>query len=121
MTLSFLSRFKPHQDPPSERALAAARGRVDDRKYLRSPITAPIIVSWQDAQGQTRMTEARGLNMSSAGALVRTEAPVPVGASVYMESKPMRLMANAVVRHCTGQKSKFLVGLEFRGSLTRSL
>jgi hypothetical protein len=121
MHLSFFSRLKPQHEPLSERAMAAARGRVDDRRYLRSPITAPVIVSWQDPHGQPRYTEAQGMNMSSAGALVRSLEPVPVGAAVYMESKPMRLMANAVVRHCTGQKTKFLIGLEFRGSLTRSL
>jgi hypothetical protein len=121
MALSFLSRLKVRHDLPSERALAATSGRLDERLYMRSPITSPLIVSWQDSRGQTRYAEARGLNMSSAGALVRTPKPIPVGSPVYMESKQLRLMANAVVRHCTERKSKFFVGLEFRGSLIRSL
>ena len=121
MVLSFLSRFKLRHHLPSERALAATSGRVDERLYMRSPIASPVIVSWQDSRGQTRYAEARGLNMSSAGALVRVPEPIPVGSPVYMESKRMRLMANAVVRHCTERKSKFFIGLEFRGSLTRSL
>ena len=120
MNLPFLSRFKAHQEVPSERALAATAGRLDERLYLRSPITSPFIVSWLDSRGQARYAEGRGLNMSSAGALVRAPEAIPVGSPVYIESKQMRLMANAVVRHCTEQKSKFLIGLEFRGSLTRS-
>ena len=121
MGLSFLSRFKLRHQLPSERALAATAGRLDERLYLRSPIASPVMVSWQDSRGQTRYAEARGLNMSSAGALVRAPQPIPVGSPVYMESRQMRLMANAVVRHCTGRKSKFFIGLEFRGSLIRSL
>jgi hypothetical protein len=118
---SFLSHFKVRHEPPSQRALAATTGRLDERLYLRSPITSPVMVSWQDSRGQTKYFEARGLNMSSAGALLRTPEPIPVGSPVYMESRQMRLMANAVVRHCTEQKSKFLIGLEFRGSLVRSI
>ena len=120
MDLSFLSRFKVGHEPPSERASAATAGRLDERLYMRSPIASPVIVSWQDSRGQTRQAEARGMNMSSAGALVRTPEPIPVGSPVYMESKQMRLMANAVVRHCTERKSRFFIGLEFRGSLVRS-
>jgi hypothetical protein len=120
MDLSFLSRFKVGHEPPSERASAATAGRLDERLYMRSPIASPVIVSWQDSRGQARYAEARGMNMSSAGALVRAPEPIPVGSPVYMESKQMRLMANAVVRHCTARKSKFFIGLEFRGSLIRS-
>jgi len=121
MDLSFLSRLKPRHELPSERAVAANSGRLDERLYARSPIAAPVIVSWQDSRGQTRYAEARGLNMSSAGALVRAPEPIPVGSPVYMQSRQMRLMANAIVRHCTGRKSKFFIGLEFRGSLVRSI
>jgi hypothetical protein len=121
MDFTFLSHFKVRHELPSERAMAATAGRLDERLYLRSPIASPVIVSWQDARGQTKCSEARGLNMSSAGALVRAPEPIPVGAPVYMESKQMRLMANAVVRHCTERKSKFFIGLEFRGSLIRSI
>jgi hypothetical protein len=121
MDFSFLSHFKVRHELPSERALAATAGRLDERLYLRSPVAAPVIVSWQDGRGQTKCSEARALNMSSAGALVRAPERIPVGSPVYMESKQMRLMANAVVRHCTERKSKFLIGLEFRGSLVRSI
>jgi hypothetical protein len=120
MRLSFLSRLKTGHEPASERGLAARAGRIDDRLYIRSPIGYSIIVSWQDALGQKRNTEARGMNMSSAGALVRSEEPIPAGTLLYIESKQLRLMANAIVRHCTEQKSRFLIGMEFRGSLMRS-
>jgi hypothetical protein len=89
--------------------------------YLWSPITSPVIVSWQDSLAHARYAEARGLNMSSAGALVRAPEAISVGSPVYMESRQMRLMANAVVRHCTERKSKFFIGLEFRGPLVRSI
>ena len=75
---------------------------------------------WADRQGQKQHIEARGTNMSSAGALVRPEEPIPTGALLYIESKQLRLMANAIVRHGTERKSRFLIGMELRGSLIRS-
>ena len=109
--------LRTQHEARSDRGLTARASRVDDRLYIRSPIGSSIIVSWEDQQGQK---PHRGMNMSSAGALVRAGEPIPAGTAVYIESKQMRLMANAIVRHCTERKSRFLIGMEFRGSLIRS-
>jgi hypothetical protein len=57
--------------------------------------------------------------MSTAGALILSPEPIAVGSAVDIHLKELLLMGTAVVRHCSEQKSKFLIGLEFRGSLFR--
>jgi len=125
MTLqSFLSRVASSTYANAEiarnRAQAAAFGQIDGRRYLRSPITARIEMGWQDRHGWQKQTQSRGVNMSSAGAAVMSPEPIAVGSTVYLNSKELLLMGAATVRHCTEKRSKFLIGLEFRGSLVRS-
>jgi hypothetical protein len=103
------------------RAQAAAFGQIDERRYIRSPITARIDMCWQDARGLKKQAQSRSINISSVGASVRSSEPIAVGSAVYIQSKQLQLMGSAIVRHCTGFKSKFLIGLEFHGSLIRSL
>ena len=117
---TFLARFIPRREHPSDRAVAVAAGALDQRIYIRSKITSRIDLSWQDAAGQKRHVESRGVNMSSVGALVLSPEPLAVGAAVSLNSKDLQLMGAATVRHCTPRKSQFLVGLEFRGSLVRT-
>ncbi len=121
---SFISRVATYTFNNAEiarnRAQAAAFGQIDERRYLRSPISSRIEMGWQDARGWNKQTQSRGVNMSSAGAQVISAEPIPVGRPVYLHSKELQLMGSAIVRHCTERGSKFLIGLEFQGSLTRS-
>jgi hypothetical protein len=107
-------------DPNANRAKASAAGHIDERLYIRSQITARIDICWKELPSGTKQAQARGVNMSSAGASVLSPAPIEIGSAVYLHSKEMQLMGNATVRHCTARKSKFLIGLEFRGPLLRS-
>jgi len=119
---SFIARvanFVPSGVLVGDRGRAAARGEIDERRYLRSPISAYFELGWQDPGGWCRQTQARGVNMSIAGAALLSPEPIPVGCRVYLHSKEMQVMGGAVVRHCTGQKSKFLIGVEFEGSFIR--
>lgn len=121
---SFISRVATYTFNDSvaarNRAQAAAFGQIDERRYLRSPISARIEMGWQDDRGWQKQTQSRGVNMSSAGAAVMSPEPIAVGSTVYLNSKELQLMGAATVRHCTEKRSKFLIGLEFRGSLVRT-
>jgi len=103
-----------------DRSEAAATGRVDDRRYVRSPINSKATVCWEDARVGKRQVECRGANTSIAGAMVVSPEPIPIGEPVYIYYKDLRLVGNAVVRHCTQRKSRYLIGVEYRGSLIRS-
>ncbi|HXI41008.1 MAG TPA: PilZ domain-containing protein [Bryobacteraceae bacterium] len=119
---SFISRFATNKFGPE---VARARvqntfGKLDGRRYIRSPISSRFEIAWQDEHGWKKQTQTRAVNMSSTGASMMSPEPIAVGSAVYLNSKELQLMGSATVRHCTEQKSKFLIGLEFRGSLVRT-
>ena len=109
------------REAPPDRSAAAATGLVQDRRYLRSPIRSKATLCWEDAWLGKRQVECRGANTSIAGAMIISPEPVPIGEPVYIHFKDLRLIGNAVVRHSTQRKSRYLIGLEYRGSLVRSL
>lgn len=121
---SFMSWFStptltlPETAP--NRSAAAATGLIQDRRYARSPISSKGTVCWEGPRGGKLQVECKGANMSIAGAMVISGAPIPIGEPVYIYFKELRLIGNATVRHCTQRKSRYQVGLEFRGSLVRS-
>jgi hypothetical protein len=118
--LSFISNFTPHRKTPSARAQAITANHRDERRYARSPIKCRMQLGVHDTQGRDVRLECQGKDMSSVGALVVSPAPIFVGAVVSIQCKELQLMGNATVRHCTEQKSKFCIGVEFRGSLMRT-
>jgi PilZ domain-containing protein len=105
--------------PPS-RSSAAATGMIEERRYARSPISSKATVCWEGPRVGKRQVECKGANMSIAGAMVISPEPIPIGEPVYIYFRELRLIGNATVRHCTQRKSRYLIGLEFRGSLVRS-
>lgn len=120
---TFMSWFSPMGSRPQtipDRSMVAATGMVEDRRYLRSPISSKVTVCWEGPRIGKKQAECKGVNMSIAGAMVISPAPVPIGEPVYIFFRELRLIGNAKVRHCTQRKSKYMIGLEFRGSLVRS-
>jgi hypothetical protein len=107
------------QEAAPDRSGAARTGMIEERRYIRSAIDSKGTVCWEGQRGK-RQAECKGVNMSIAGAMVTSPEPIPIGEPVYIYFKELRLIGNAKVRHCTQRKSKYMVGLEFRGSLVRS-
>jgi hypothetical protein len=116
----FSAPIAARPEAPRNRSMSAASGIVDDRRYLRSPISSKVAVCWERPRTGKKLAECKGLNMSIAGAMVISPEPVPIGEPVYIHFRELRLIGNAQVRHCTRKKSKYMLGLEFRGSLVRS-
>jgi hypothetical protein len=116
----FSAPMAARPEAPRNRSMSAAAGMVDDRRYGRSPISSKVAVCWEGPRANKRLAECKGVNMSIAGAMVISPEPVPIGEPVYIHFKELRLIGNGQVRHCTRKKSKYMVGLEFRGSLVRS-
>ncbi len=119
---SLISRIATYKFVPevSRHRAQAIFGKLDGRRYIRSPINSRFELGWQDQRGWQKQMQTRGINMSSAGASVMSPEPIAAGSVVYVNSKELQLMGSATVRHCTERKSKFLIGLEFRGSLVRT-
>ena len=120
---SLMSWFVPTFNPPGidlSRARSAATGLTDDRRYIRSRITAKMTLCWLGTQLRKKQADCKGVNMSSVGAMIMSPEAIPVGSAVYLHSKELQLMGNATVRHCTQRRSKFMIGVEFNGPLLRS-
>src|SRR5260221_2637807 len=119
---SLISRFPTNKFVPevSRHRPQAPFRKLDGRRYIRSPISSRMEVGWQDERGSQKQIQTRAINMSSTGASVMSPEPIAVGSVVYLNSKELQLMGSATVRHCTERKSKFLIGLEFRGSMVRT-
>lgn len=59
-----------------------------------------------------------GLDLHDGGARVLADRPVDVDTLVFMHFESPGLVGFANVRHCSpGERSKYIIGLQFRGSL----
>ncbi len=93
---------------------------ADHRRYIRSPINCGVQIGVQDARGRPFTLQCRGVDLSNAGATIVSPAAIIIGSVVSFHCKQLQLMGPATVRHCTARKSKFIIGLEFRGTLMRT-
>ena len=116
----FSAPIVAEREAAPNRSAAAASGSVQERRYIRSPIHSKATVCWEGPWVGRKQVECKGANTSIAGAMVISPEPIPIGEPVYVFFKDLRLIGNAAVRHCTQRKSRYLIGLEYRGSLIRS-
>ena len=92
--------------------------KKESRFHGRCKIVCPVTLSWTDADGRTRKTNVRGIDMSGAGVCVESSKPVAPGSRVYVQVKQLKLMGVGVVRHCVSRGGKYRIGLEFPNPLT---
>jgi len=104
--------------PGDGSAHAQDQPKKETRYHGRSKIACPVTLSWTDADGTTRKTSLRGIDMSGTGVCVESPKPVAPGSRVYVQVKQLKLMGIGVVRHCAPRGSKFRIGLEFPNPLT---
>jgi hypothetical protein len=90
----------------------AQRGR-EARREERQPLTCPVQISWQRANGETCTTRATCREVSLQGARVECSEPLIARSSVYLRAPSYGLMGNATVRYCRRQGMRFVIGLEF--------
>ncbi len=99
----------------------ASPPRANQRYYDRLPVKCRFAIYADDQQSGQRCIVARGINMSSSGALVEAEEPIDAKSLVYIKANGLGLMGSATVRHCTPKGSKFRIGLHFPNPLIRPL
>ena len=117
-----LLKWSPGSAPdtgPDETA-APSEPKREARFHGRCKMMCPVTLAWQDAEGRTKRMQARGVDMTGAGACVESSKPVAPGSRVYVQVKDLKLMGSAVVRHCVVRGSKYRIGLEFPKPLTNT-
>ena len=115
MRVRLLFKLKPGAPP-----VPAGPTRPNNRFHDRLPVKCRFSIYADDQTGQ-RCIVARGINMSTSGALIEAAEPIRPKTSVYVKASGLGLMGSATVRHCTASGSKFRIGLHFPNPLIRSL
>ena len=93
----------------------------DRRSDQRRPIGCALRISWRAADGLTRSAHVRGIELSQSGVAIRSNEPFPPGYTLFVELPKYNLVGSGCVRHCTPTGSTYLVGIKFRGNLTRPI
>lgn len=99
----------------------ARRPMVERRMLSRFPVQSRMFVSWQDKQGRRRSLKGRAVDISERGACLTAYRPVPRDSLVYIKATQCSLEGTASVRYCFRRGLRYLIGVELRGSLTKSM
>jgi hypothetical protein len=70
-----------------------------------------VVGEWSEASGKLRSVVVNLENISSAGACIQSECPVPLGAEMTIKFR--RRQVSAVVRYCVFREIGYFIGLEF--------
>lgn len=87
--------------------------RVNNRRAQRRNESAVYSICWQDGAGQMKSAEVQSLDLSNSGIGCRCTVELPLGTTVYLESKNGPVRGYSTVRHCVLRDSSYKIGLEF--------
>ena len=81
------------------------------RSEVRMLCADLLEISWQDREGKIKRTQAVLEDISTSGACLQVEVPVPIGAALRWRS-PKKEFSGAV-RYCVYREIGYFVGVEF--------
>ena len=86
--------------------------RVNNRREPRKNTSAAYSISWPDQAGHMKSVEVQSLDLSNSGIGIICAVELPLGTSVYLESKNGPVRGHFTVRHCMPKDSSYCIGLE---------
>jgi hypothetical protein len=89
-------------------------GMGDRRDFLRRDCSVEVQVCWED--GSNKVATAECVNLSRTGARIRAAVPVETFRKIRLTSEQPGFGRSGVVRYCTRQSNKFVIGVEFTDS-----
>src|SRR6266545_2592265 len=91
------------------------------REMERYAVNTPVRVLWQDEKGGHHRARAYVTDMSeySAGLTIRTS--LAAGSMIVLQSPAFNLTGAAYVRRCVRSGRRYIVGVEFKGSMIRNM
>ena len=87
----------------------------DLRRHPRHSTEGTIRILWEDSAGRERISDARLLNVSTAGIKVRVKEKIPVRSFVVCNDLKLKISGRGSVRYCIEAKGAFEAGIEFTG------
>lgn len=98
---------------------AAAGKALGQRLHARLSVQRQVRLSWQDRQ-ETRILQARAIDISRFGMLVEAEKAIAPGTLVTVHTNST-LIGRACVRHCTPKGARYRIGLHMPDRMLREL
>jgi hypothetical protein len=86
------------------------------RAKARHEVKGKVRVLWEE-NGMQRQATGEIHNISATGLACWIGNRIPAPSEVRVECHAEHLLGTAIVRHCTGKGMRFLIGVEFRGTL----
>ncbi len=87
------------------------------RRHSRIALRSPVRVTWQDRHGNSKFALARTLDISEAGIRVELPEAIEPQRSLGIQSDRLGLSCSGLVRNCVRCGAKYLVGIEFSGTV----
>src|SRR5215471_17465190 len=89
--------------------------RMKDRRTERRMMCADMVeVSWTERSGEPSCATALLEDISSAGACLQLESPVPLGVEIHWRAPGQEF--RGTVRYCVYREIGYFVGVEFKAS-----
>lgn len=87
------------------------------RRHKRSPLDAAVRLSWQDEQGVQRVVKGRCADISEHGIGILLNENVPLRSYLQFRIDELRFSGSGSVRSVSRKGVKYLIGVEFAGTL----
>jgi hypothetical protein len=88
------------------------------RQEERNATDCVVELTWKSEQGEKLFGQCRALDITENGVAVECPEAIPLLASVIIWAPSFHVAALAQVRHCTWQKSIYVLGLRFLARTT---
>lgn len=100
--------------PPLAGADSARYSRLEER----NPTDCDVELTWKSDSGEKFFGQCRAIDIAESGVAVECPEALPLMSSVIVRAPMFHVAALAQVRHCTWQKSIFVLGLRFLARTT---
>jgi hypothetical protein len=87
--------------------------KSDLRTEPRKEANYPVELIWKADSGEKRFEACRAINLSETGVAVESPEQIPVLAHVIVRAPSFEVAALAQVKHCTWQRTFYVLGLNF--------
>jgi len=87
--------------------------QTDLRAGQRRTTNCTVEMIWKSESGERYFDQCRALNLSETGVAVECPEAIPPSSNVVLWAKDFQVAALAQIRHCTWQRTTYVIGLHF--------
>jgi len=91
--------------------------KKDIRRHERIPFLGGVHISWEDARGGPKQTQARCLDVSEEGLRIEVPEPIPVQSRVSLRADRINFHGSGTVKYIARRGAKYILGLNLSHAL----